>query len=420
MTSGPYQSNLLRFVLGQYRQGLDRHRRAVRQARSTATLGASLGIAVTLLPVYAVVYASQQVGRKLAIASGRFGMSAKTAALLDFSDFDQSLAVEDVTAQSKTVLDSHSLIENRVNYPVEYPMVQALLAVGNCLSRAQVKLLLGMTTAAPSSQLTVQAVSRSLQQRAANLFGKNSKSKSIDRRSAGISPSQRITGIASDLQTRSLVLVLGHTTVWNGLSVVQQGQLQSQIAQFLGQETLSREISGPTPSVTAAFMTQPLKFLDANISQPLRSLSTWVKAFPLTRWPQPRQNLLQSFPATPDSSLGPDLAAVGVDISQSKPASQTLAEVSAAPSLVKTFVKTEVSNLTQPARKIAPATRPVAIEVRCDNSVDCLEADYLEADVLAVDYVEHPLEKLLKWVDRVLLRLEKWLDRWLGKWLKRK
>ncbi|MEL7052328.1 MAG: hypothetical protein AAGM45_11155, partial [Cyanobacteria bacterium J06588_5] len=30
-----------------------------------------------------------------------------------------------------------------------------------------------------------------------------------------------------------------------------------------------------------------------------------------------------------------------------------------------------------------------------------------EADVVSVNYIEHPLEKLLKWIDRIFLWLEK-------------
>jgi hypothetical protein len=300
--------------------------------------------------------------------------------------------------------------------------VQALLAVGNCLSQAQVKLLLDMTTAPPSGQLAVPSLGRSLQQRATSLFGKHSKNKGR----AEITASQRITGIASDLQTRSLVLILGHTTIWHGLSVMQQGQLQSQIAQFLGCETLSREISEQTPPVTAAFMTQPLKSLGANLLQPLRSIASWVKARLLTGWPQRRQTLIRTLPAAVENLL-PDqnLAAVVAGIAQSKQVSQKLVavEVSAArPDIVNTdLVTTKVPDLAQRVRKIvtAPAARSGAMEVCRSDAFDGLDADYLEADVLAVDYIEHPLEKLLKWVDRVLLWFEQWLDRWLGKWFKR-
>lgn len=332
MTSGPYQSNLLRFVLGQYRQGMSRHRRAVRQARSTASLGAAL----TLLPVYAVVYASQRIARQLgqAVTTGRwFGMAAKTAELLDFSDFDQAFALKssategsNSTKLSRIALESNGLAESLT----EYPMVQALLAVGKCLSPAQVKLLSGMT-AASSRQLAVQSFSRALQQRAASLFNR--------RRRADLQASQRITGIASDLKTRSLVLILGQTTVWKGLSAVQQGQLQSQIALFL-----EREGAQPADSFAA--------------TQPLGSLS---------------------------GRLAPVLDLLTHDLAQA---------------------------LTHRKSAIvaAPAARTVAVEIPSGDLSYCLEAD-----VIAVDYIEHPLEKLLKWVDQILL----WLEKWLGKCFKR-
>ena len=48
------------------------------------------------------------------------------------------------------------------------------------------------------------------------------------------------------------------------------------------------------------------------------------------------------------------------------------------------------------------------------NTVDCDRC--LEAAVVTVEYVEHPLETVLKWVDRLLLRLEN-LWQMLKQWL---
>ncbi len=63
--SSPYQSNILRFLVGQYRAGVDRHRRAVMITRSTVALGVEVGSVLAMTPVYAAVRMSQSVGRKL-------------------------------------------------------------------------------------------------------------------------------------------------------------------------------------------------------------------------------------------------------------------------------------------------------------------------------------------------------------------
>ncbi|EDX84353.1 hypothetical protein S7335_2050 [Synechococcus sp. PCC 7335] len=63
--SGPYQSNILRFLIGQYRLGLDRHRRAVMNTRSTVALGVEVGAVLAMTPVYAVARLSQSARLQL-------------------------------------------------------------------------------------------------------------------------------------------------------------------------------------------------------------------------------------------------------------------------------------------------------------------------------------------------------------------
>ncbi len=65
MMSGPYQSNILRFLVGQYRAGVDRHRRAVMTTQSTVALGVEVGSVLAMTPVYAAVRMSQSAKRKL-------------------------------------------------------------------------------------------------------------------------------------------------------------------------------------------------------------------------------------------------------------------------------------------------------------------------------------------------------------------
>ncbi|MEL7053197.1 MAG: hypothetical protein AAGM45_15635, partial [Cyanobacteria bacterium J06588_5] len=89
MASGPYQSNLLRFLVGQYHQGINRHRQAVRKTRTQVELGAQVGVAVALSSVQSVVQASRRTGQKLASSVLRLRLvSARdrpTARFIDFS-----------------------------------------------------------------------------------------------------------------------------------------------------------------------------------------------------------------------------------------------------------------------------------------------------------------------------------------------
>ena len=56
---------------------------------------------------------------------------------------------------------------------------------------------------------------------------------------------------------------------------------------------------------------------------------------------------------------------------------------------------------------------PTAVEYR---------PSFLEADVISIDYVEHPFERILQWIDRIFLWIEEiwqvWTER-LKHWLSR-
>ena len=377
MTSSPYQSNLLRFAISQYRRGRDRHRRAVRQARGTATLGVSLGVALTVLPVYALVKASRLVGQRLKQSvnnmrlsgrlsghlSGRlsghlFGSKADTTGLIDFSDFDAL----------PTALESWPTAEPASSSEISSVMAQTLMAVGACLSPAQVKLLRAMRG--------------------------HSGDRSIDllTAEAGACMAGRITAIASDLETRSLVLVLGHTLVWRGLSVAQQQQLWAQIARFISGGYPERSFfqAGSSAAFTPSSTAKVLPGQSRGLVRPI--LSFWVEVLKTV---VQRQKRTQRF-----SSRIPTLSSGSVRLSDSSPKPR----LAPGPALIEAAANLQCS---------LPAHRPITSAVKPLGSANT--ADW-EADVLATSYIEHPLEKLLKWVDQILLWLE---TRWqmLKSWL---
>lgn len=99
MASGRYQSNLLRFLVGQYWQGMARHRRAVRETRSTIALGGELGVAVVLSPVAMALRASRKRFQKLKQSVTKVRLSLGRAQdadkLLTFSGFGRLSAVSE-------------------------------------------------------------------------------------------------------------------------------------------------------------------------------------------------------------------------------------------------------------------------------------------------------------------------------------
>lgn len=348
MTSGPYQSNLVRFAIAQYRQGLARHRVAMRTAYSTAVMGA----AVTLLPVYVVVNASQWIGRSLKRSwqQGKLSeMTVKVAKLLNFADFKESCLLAP-TSGALEILDNSA----------ESMMVQTLLSVGSCLSSAQVELL-SRGRASGESPLWISRVFNKLRS-----VGKGDE----------IVVSEQITGIASDLETRSLVLVKGHTAVWNGLSAVQQAKLQNKISLLLARESAvwARSLSSETdlalsqkPSLVRSFW------------------SFWVEVLRVVAW------LYRDYSPAAAFQLSEEVIQLPTG---SLPRQPLVLEKAAETSLAIPVLE-----------RVAVSDRLVPDEN--SRGADYLGgADYLEANVIAFDYIEHPLETLLKWVDRICLWVE--------------
>jgi hypothetical protein len=350
MTSGPYQSSLVRFAIAQYRQGLARHRVAMRTAYSTAVMGA----AVTLLPVYAVVNASmkasQWVGRSLK-RSWQQGelpeMTAKAAKLLNFTDFEESCLIVP-TSEALKILDNSA----------ESMMVQTLLSVGSCLSWAQVELLSIGCDSAGRFPLWIGRVFNKLR-----WVGKGDE----------IAVSDQITGIASDLETRSLVLVKNHTAVWNGLSAAQQAQLQNKIAGLL---------AGESAVCVRSLFSEPSLALGQNPSLISSFRFFWLEVLSVMAW------LYRDY--SPKVFYRSEEA---VRLPAASP-----------PRLSTNITTTNIAVL----ERVAVSDRLASDQT--SGEADYLDgADYWDAHVIAFDYIEHPLETLLKWVDRMCLWIE---DRW--------
>lgn len=326
MVFNPYQSNLLRFVVGQYRRGVDRHRSAFGQAHTKVKLSAELGTALVVLPIYVAARAAMLAGRRLrqSVSQQQFDtLTPQVRKLLNFSGFDVSglgssgfEAVDSSSTHLQPDSASHDAIQG-----LAQPLFQTLVAVGACLSSAQIRALSAPGSLIPDgsgqSQSRLmhwvgrwQAAARQLLSFDREILSVGSKVELGLGRGDLSSPAQ-ITGVASDLKTRSLLLVLNYSAVWNGLSADQQLRLQHQITAFLSRGSIRL----------------PFKAKD--------SIAVYKLAEPVS-------------------------------------------------------------------------TPLFLTKLLCSEKSDRQRVrDVIEADVVSITYVEHPLEKTLKWVDRILLWIEK-------------
>jgi hypothetical protein len=308
-------------------------------------------------------------------------MTAKAAKLLNFTDFEASCLIVP-TSGALEILDNSA----------ESMMVQTLLSVGSCLSLAQVELLSISCDSASRFPLWISRVFNKLR-----WTGKGDE----------IAVSDQITGIASDLETRSLVLVKNHTAVWNGLSAAQQAKLQNKIAGLLAGESavcvrsLFSETGlafGQNPSLVSSFRSFWLEVL---------SVMAWLyRDYSPKVFHRSEEAVRLPAASPPRLPSGLEKAAeISLAISRAGTI-QTLDPGSA--------FQTNIAATNIAATNIA-VLEHVAVSDRLASDQTSSEAhyldgtDYLEAHVIAFDYIEHPLETLLKWVDRICLWME---DRW--------
>ncbi|MGB3669484.1 MAG: hypothetical protein WA984_05195, partial [Phormidesmis sp.] len=266
MASGPYQSNVLRFFVGQYRQGLNRHCRAVDQTRSNIALGAELGVAVALVPVYAALRTAQGVRHKLTQSIYKLQLAAtRTQAkkLIDFSPFKGLSSAPTCASEHESKgpemtpvvhsADGFSLALARET--AEVSMLEILVAVGDTLLPDQINSLAEMPTGWGLSVSRGRDWIRWLVHRLVDAADDSSE---LATARSVTTKQDQITGVASDLETRSLVLVLGQATVWPRLSLAQQAQLQSQISRVFGANNPFGVSGLPTVDVSTSSLAQPI------------------------------------------------------------------------------------------------------------------------------------------------------------------
>ncbi|MEL7358131.1 MAG: hypothetical protein AAFN40_16400 [Cyanobacteria bacterium J06560_6] len=421
MASGPYQSNLLRFLVGQYHQGINRHRQAVRKTRTQVELGAQVGVAVALSSVQSVVQASRRTGQKLASSVLRLRLvSARdrpTARFIDFSDFDRRIlsgvAKSDSISQMKIrhmdaglndELAAYELVAGLLRSPDaawlagESAMAQSLTLLGDCLQPAQVK---------------TMTIHRSFV--LSKAFGWCRRltrwwRKPLDNQSSAVSwPSQlaarsqgQITGLASDVKTRSLQLIIDCKRPWNGLSDQQQTAIQRKIWALLGPLALITQKSLTIDSV--AELNNPIALKECASSQIALQKNEEIVPISVRRLVK----FVQSFWIVLLQVLDEWMGNYKVPVSTAPVAQIALSPSSADQNLVhyRPVNLLSSSNSGSPARFSLKADDLHSLTLSRQGGGGGASVCW-EADVVSVNYIEHPLEKLLKWIDRIFLWLEK-------------
>ncbi len=407
MASGPYQSNVLRFFVGQYRKGLDRHRRAVDRTRSDIALGTGIGAAMALVPVYAVVRASHAVRQKLTQSVRQLQLAAtKTQAkkLIDFSPFKAFSAAptrahsrKDKRSKMTAVLSSDDFSAVSARETAEAFMLKTLVSVGDVLLPDQISSLAKMPT---GWGLAVSRGRGWIRRLAHQMVSAKDDSTQQDINQQGINQQGQITGVASDLETRSLVLVFRHATVWNGFNPAQQAQLQSQLSRFFSENNTASVLNFPTINGSASPLAQPI------YSFWIAVLRTIVRLRP-RNYRQPIAFLMSGLQRLTGKTSKARLASDQIlrlmeTSSRLRPNDLVLSLAS----LMLPPAKMAVPNASTDTGLLAPHLSASVDANRAASDQSYSDPD-LEANVISVDYIEHPLERLLKWADKILVWVER-------------
>jgi hypothetical protein len=302
--SGPYQSNILRFLVGQYHSGVERHRQAVRKTRAAAIFGvevaAEVGMVLAMTPVYAAVRVSQSAGRKLRQPVTKQRLSAtfsKVAGRLRAASGGEQLA-----ARSQLLISNHAKQTGDVEQKATAGLARTI------------------------SNSIVRVISRS---------------------AVRVSDIVRIT--------MGRLVTADENEVAIAPSCIQTTDLQSD-------NTLSNQKKGSLVRPTLSFWVAVLEAV-ANLK---------------SRWKAKR--LKSAFAALPPHARSNEL-----------PISQQSRRLKADAVTATLLICSDSVGSLRPA---------------LEAQLSAAATDSLEAKVTAFEYVEHPLETALRWIDRILSWLE--------------
>ncbi len=439
---GSYQSRVLSGILRQTRQWIDQASEALRRLKVSAVWTAQ----VTLYPVYFAFQSVRLVGTQIRRAVG-LGLPALKAWVLDYAPTRQSQNTEKRTLRSSTSLTAETPIQQALltvssfSLPVDLPvLVEAKEALAESRPQDQspspfgfrsMRHLVATTLRSWLLRLTGQPSEAELEQ---GLTAASAELTATSRGQLTQPPTAAMTqakvfvrGIASLLETRSLVLVTNHNQVLDVLTAEQQIQLRQKIAwetahygRYLRLRQATRQMLHSRPISDNPHVLLPVRLF--------QKLMAWVQSSPIAI----ATNLFQeasltgmrgtrkvaSLPAVP---LLPALPSQKPRVSplNSPFPGAALASVSASSSF---NLSTTLFNPFAPF----PSLKVLGEASPSFNPTQLLQgsefSNYLETDAIPIGYVLSPLEKVMGWLDRFLLWLEKWiiaLWNWLLKWVRK-
>ena len=357
MPSRPYQSKVLRFVLRQWQQGLTRQDRAWRQLQSTATWGTQ----VAVLPIYAILRSVERARFTLSSGSQQ-SQSTDTSitAKRHITDLDHSLTA--ILSHTQQLLAPKQMEQLAIR-PKPGRKAQSFLSRGlpQIVKRLSARLFKERSTAVAHGTDLKQHGQLSPRREQGIT---TSRSAGIDRQETS-ALLQHGTTLASSLKNRHLILVNAKNETFDILTPEQQIDLKHYIACIMNayqrSRTLARrqtkQLSVKTVlAISAVFV----RSLPAEFSKAwLQVAPTTAPTLPPVNSPQPRSRILY-----PNSS----------------------------------------SVRTVKARQLTARESTYQLPSR--------SPDAFEARVNDTRYLEHPLEKILRLIDRVLTWCENRWQQW--------
>ena len=219
MTSGPYQSRLLNFLLRQSRQLIDKSNETARRLKIATVWGAQ----AMLYPIYALFQTTRIAGKQLGPVGrfmARFRLGAAATANTDQSSHQSSPGSDQLSDVWQADPTAESLTLPAADEPV-FNVLQAIKALS--LPKVQQRLV----------KLTVQATYTLDGQPAAGILDMPDSAELAIQRT-------QIRGIASQILNRALVLISDRNEIVDVFSKAQQQQLRTRI--FWELEQYERQI----------------------------------------------------------------------------------------------------------------------------------------------------------------------------------
>ena len=360
-SSRPYQSKILRFVLQQWQQGLERQDRAWRQLQSTATWGAQ----AVMFPLYAILRAVERANLALGSSSSHSDPETITATEDNTTDIDRSIATilthtqQQLSPEQKEQLripPQSELIQHKRGWlsnvlerfwpqqPATHPPPDEVPAITK--------------TASHSNQLTTSQTGK---------LATSQTNKLTTSQAGSISPTTSSgllqTGhtLASMIENRHLVVVNSENEVSDIFTLEQQRELKTYIFRVITAYWQSRAGATRIPRRISA--------------KTILSIGTAS----LNALPTELRKAWSELPSRPQQANLPPIGASPVPRSRIFP-----------PKALSDAAPSSPENMHRLSNR-AP--------------------DVVHANVQDSRYLEHPLEKILRWIDRILT----WCERlWHG------